>query len=352
MLDDSIVCSECYLTDLGKHIGEGLSLLITSPSFTNLGHSKKISDKLSSNQNEILVFDRVHSNPELSDIENYFALIKRENIKNVVALGGGSVIDFAKATTALLSKPEDGLLNLIENNAVHDKEIKLITIPTTSGTGSEVTPFATIWHSHSQKKYSLNGICSDIVILDPSLTLSLPEKDTLYPALDAISHALESLWNKNATFISVVYAEKALTLSCEYLPIILEKPDSLAARKALQQAATLAGLAISTTKTALAHAISYPITLRYRVPHGLACSFSLIALIRLFTPEQLKLSDALVDKLICMIESLNLANEISHYVDKANLLSNYDYNLDPSRAGNFTLPISTAIIQEIIADSL
>lgn len=143
--------------------------------------------------------------------------------------------------------------------------------------GRRGDPFATVWDHTANKKYSVTGdrTFPDYAILDPQLTLSLPEDETLYTALDTISHALESLWNKNRTVISETYALRALVLANEALPALLTAPEDLGQRERMQQASMLAGLAICTTRTAIAHAISYPMTLHYGVPHGLACSFTL-----------------------------------------------------------------------------
>jgi alcohol dehydrogenase class IV len=106
--------------------------------------------------------------------------------------------------------------NLIQNDQqVWNEHIRLFAIPTTSGTGSEVTPFATMWDSKTQKKYSISTafMYPETAILDASLTLTLPKKLTLYTGLDAISHSLESLWNKNKTDESQSFALKSLELA-------------------------------------------------------------------------------------------------------------------------------------------
>src|SRR5690606_20309422 len=112
-----------------------------------------------------------------------------------------------------------------------EKKIPLVAIPTTSGTGAEVTPFATVWDQSEHRKYSITGdlIFPDTAVLDPELTLSLPEKETLYPGLDAISHALESLWNVNRTPVTAGFAIQALELAVEALPTVLGNPADLGA---------------------------------------------------------------------------------------------------------------------------
>src|SRR5690606_38121554 len=116
-------------------------------------------------------------------------------------------------------------------------------------------------------------------LLDPELTLGLPEDVTISSGLDAISHALESAWNRNANPASLGLVTKSLQLSLSALPRAVQEPENRDARADMMQASTLAGIAISQTRTALAHAISYPLTARFGLPHGLACSFTLPALL-------------------------------------------------------------------------
>ena len=269
-----------------------------------------------------------------------------------MVLGGGSAIDTAKVLSRLLIEPGLSLKSML-NSPTQDvkKSIKLIAIPTTSGTGAEVTPFATVWDSVEQKKHSLIDVTPDVAILDPSLTLTLGYQDTLYPALDALSHALESLWNKNRTSESEEYAIEAIHLICNALAEVLENPKNLIARKEVQRAATLAGLAISQTRTAIAHAISYPLTLMYGVPHGLACSFTLAAIIREVGAVKLNLSNGAVDKVLDLLFTLGLDKEMAKFVDVNQALSCFNEKLDPSRAGNFTLPIDQNLLHSLLVDS-
>ena len=121
----------------------------------------------------------------------------------------------------------------------------------------------------------------DKILLDPQLTLTLPRDITLFPGLDATSHALESIWNKNADRASNEIAYEALSLISKSLPQVLKRPSDLEARSSMQIASLLAGISINRTRSAIAHSISYPLTSRYSVPHGIACSFTLPYLIDL-----------------------------------------------------------------------
>ena len=153
----------------------------------------------------------------------------------------------------------------------------LIAIPTTAGTGSEVTPWATIWDQAAGQKYSLHQHCTwpEAAIIDAELMASLPAGATLASGLDALSHALESIWNVNRNPVSMSLAVQSARRTMTTLPQLMRNLGDLQLRAQMAEAALLAGLAFSSTKTALAHSLSYDITLQHGVPHGIACSFSL-----------------------------------------------------------------------------
>lgn len=196
----------------------------------------------------------------------------------IVALGGGSVMDTAK----VLASSRNGfapIQNFLETGqgGAELASIPIIAVPTTAGTGSEVTHWATVWDVTAQKKYSLARPClyPEHAVIDPELTLGLPRELTISTGLDAISHALESLWNRNSNPVSANHAVFAATEMMAVLPRLADDLGNLELRARAARACLFSGLAFSNTKTALAHSVSYPITLKYNVVHGLACSFSL-----------------------------------------------------------------------------
>jgi len=200
----------------------------------------------------------------------------------VVAVGGGSTIDSAKL---LLGRPPSGdfaetLADLRAGRApVMSRTLPLISIPTTAGTGSEVTPWATLWdrEAATPTKLSLQAesLWSEVALVDPELTMTLSTGVTRASALDALSHSLEAIWNRNANPVSDAFAVTAARGLLGALPRLLADPRNLGHRTEVARCSLLAGLAFSNTQTALAHSISYPLTLRYGIPHGIACSFPL-----------------------------------------------------------------------------
>ncbi|PKH00834.1 phosphonoacetaldehyde reductase [Paraglaciecola sp. MB-3u-78] len=345
-----VIYSDNYLVALNDELANSKVLLVTSDSFKRRGIVKNVIEHCG--DAHFIVFDKVTPNPELTDLQHWINELKSGSITQVVALGGGSVIDTAKVMAYMLANLDVELKTSLQQSSIaKTPSLPLIAIPTTSGTGSEVTPFATVWDSAAQKKFSLANVAPTVAILDAHLTLSLPRQETLYPALDALSHALESLWNKNRTVQSQEHAIQAIEGICEALPQILENAQNLTARKTLQQAATLAGLAISHTKTAIAHAISYPLTIKYGMPHGLACSFTLVAIMHELGYEKLNLSIDLVDTILELLVGLDLDKEIVKFIDWQTLVEQFDPNLDPSRADNFVIPINSDWLIGIINKS-
>jgi phosphonate metabolism-associated iron-containing alcohol dehydrogenase len=204
-------------------------------------------------------------------------------IEAIVALGGGSVMDAAKVLAAA-----DGSFGRVRHHLETGKggaglsRTPIIAVPTTSGTGSEVTSWATVWDTERMLKYSLASetLYPEAALVDPDLTLGLPRAITISTGLDALSHALESIWNVNANPVSGALAETAAREVIDALPRLAGDLGNTGLRTRLSRASLFAGLAFSNTKTALAHALSYHLTLHHGVPHGVACSFSLPMVMR------------------------------------------------------------------------
>jgi alcohol dehydrogenase len=231
--------------------------------------------------------DEVRENPDINHLQAMVARLAGRHFESVVAFGGGSVIDTAKILNVCLSRECAGttLHELVKDPRRHAdaKPAPLYAVPTTSGTGSEVTPFATVWNHETRSKLSLSGAAAwpTEAFVDPCLTDSVPREITISTGLDAINQAAESIWNKKASAMTSLYATRALILAFEALPKLTDGKECETARDRMAEASLLAGLAISQTRTALCHSISYPITAHFNVPHGLACAFTMNAVLRL-----------------------------------------------------------------------
>jgi phosphonate metabolism-associated iron-containing alcohol dehydrogenase len=221
------------------------------------------------------------SNPDLQTIDK---VIFPESCSQVVGIGGGSKLDTAKALfSKLISGNMISLERLVENPHLLDPfksvraQYKLVLVPTTFGSSSEITKWGTLWDFGKKKKFSVDNdiLYADTALIDPRLSLSAPKEITAYTGLDAFSHALESIWNKKRNFITVNFALDSIRLCIKVLPKLLRNLDSLEYRGAMSKACLLAGYAFSQTRTAAAHALSYPLTLFHNIPHGFACSITL-----------------------------------------------------------------------------
>lgn len=201
----------------------------------------------------------------------------------IVAIGGGSVIDSAKVFAA--AHGNFGAIKTFLETKRNDNSTlstPIIAVPTTAGTGSEVTCWGTVWDEATSNKYSLArpDLYPVVALVDPRLMLGKPRQLTISTGLDALSHALESIWNLNGNPVSANHAVVAARLAMATLPKLASDLSNIELRTEMAKAALFAGLAFSNTKTAIAHSVSYPITLRHGVQHGIACSFSLPMILR------------------------------------------------------------------------
>ena len=262
-------------------LGGRRAVVVTFPQARDTGLlaslKKLLGDQLSG------VVDDVEPNPELSWVTRHYSdFWKYYSDCVVVAVGGGSVMDSAKMFLPGVGSGDFREIHaaLAQSKAPEiQRALPMIAVPTTAGTGSEVTPWATLWDRTSAKhqKFSLHlqETWPEAALVDPELTMSLPRVVTRDSNLDALSHALESIWNVNANPVSDGLAVQAARTVIQNLPALLNDPANQHLRTLASRASLMAGLAFSNTKTALAHNISYEMTLKYGLSHGLACSFTL-----------------------------------------------------------------------------
>ena len=229
------------------------------------------------------VVEDIAENPELDEVLARATAVAATAPETgvVVAAGGGSVMDGAKAVAAVLG--DAGRIDQVRSAAIAGRPLPdevrpwaLICIPTTAGTGSEVTSTATLWEASAGRKHSLADprLVAEAAIFDASLLESAPPDLVLASGLDALSHAMEAIWAKRHTPITDACAVDAIRGVRRHLEEAL-RPSGQVHRAALQRAALQAGLAIAQTRTALAHSISYPLTAVLGLRHGLACSVTL-----------------------------------------------------------------------------
>ena len=220
-------------------------------------------------------FSDFSPNPHIEDIAAGMDRLRADGADAVLAVGGGTAMDLAKSI-ALLSAQDGPPEAYVKGPRApeHPRRCRLFLVPTTSGTGSEVTSFAVAYIG--SRKYSLDHpeLLADAAFVDPSLTSSMPRALTATTGVDALSQAMESYWCVNSTAVSRRYATQALRLILANLEPACNQPTPKS-RRAMSEAALLAGRAINITRTTAPHAVSYPITALHGIPHGHACGLTL-----------------------------------------------------------------------------
>ncbi len=242
--------------------------------------------KLSQAKPNLNVFSEYELNPSLKSCQSSIDYAWKIKPDLIIAIGGGSVIDTAKTVRMSLYTHEKNINNLLKLNPEKFKKPIFIVAPSTHGTGSELTMWATVWDKKNKKKISVSDVGNypDFAIYNVDLLSTLSLENSIISTLDALSHAFEAIWNKNRNPVSTRLAISAIVIIYNCITKI-EKAISKEMRKELILASMYAGLAFSNTKTGAAHSISYPLTLYYNIPHGIACSMSLYSLLKINYPK-------------------------------------------------------------------
>lgn len=342
--------------------------VVTSAGFLNRGLLTRVRAALGDRAAEVI--SDVTPNPELDLLVTQASKLTGSGVEAIVGVGGGSVIDSAKALGVLASNPAFDLrAHLVDGEEYSvESSIPVFAVPTTAGTGAEVTPFATVWDSVTKKKYSLTGpgMYPAEAWLDAELSISVPYEVTVATGMDAISQALESVWNKNANDYTANLAYESLQRSLNTLPKLVQNLNDVELRQIMLEASLLAGLAISHTRTAIAHSMSYPLTLHFGLPHGLAASFTLPAVLRfnaqysngshLFgTMNKLGFASAeqFARNLERIMDMLSVREITSRYIPNAESATRFAAEMfTPGRADNNIRTVNPEDIRQILHDSL
>lgn len=227
------------------------------------------------NRKHLCIFDGVEENPGAQTVNKVANIARAEKIELVIGLGGGSAMDVAKCV-ALLARTDHSIQDYLGGNLKPTgakrgaTSLPIIAIPTTAGTGSEVTQHAVITWNFRKKGYSNSVLFPETAILDPELTLSMPYEITVNTGIDALTHAIEGYLSTRATPISDQLAIEAISIIRFALPEVVRDLKNIKLRARLLYASLLGGLVISQSHTIVLHALGYPLTTFYGIPHGRA----------------------------------------------------------------------------------
>lgn len=260
-------------------------LIVTDKGIMNSGIAKPIIDDLQSNF-KVTLFDDVKSNPRDVDCQTAAALCRNENIDLIVAIGGGSAMDTAKTVGALVTNGGE-VKDYIGDSLLKEPILPLICIPTTAGTGSEVTFFAVITDSIEKIKMSIldTKLVAKVALVDPNITKSLPTLLTASTGMDALTHAIEAYTCKLATPLTDIMALDAIRLISSSLRDAVKDGNNADAREKMMLGSLVAGIAFGNSDVAGVHCMAEAIGGLYDTPHGVANSIFLPYLMEFNMPS-------------------------------------------------------------------
>ncbi len=317
------------------------------------------------NENRIILKEITFSNPEVGQLFEIYSELKSENVRLVVAVGGGSVLDTGKSLCTLFGedlKSVDELRTLIAEKKYKNPICKWFGLPTTAGTGSEVTCWATVWDSEKYKKYSieLQQNYAYAAFADPDLIKENPVSLAVSCGLDAVCHATESYWARSTNGVSRLYALRAIKLLVKNLENLLDGKNKDKACAGLSLGSLLAGMAFSNTHTTACHSISYPLTMKCHIPHGTACSLLLGPVFKINLPNVKKSENLLkafgvekVEQIEILVKKLlkkaGIKNSLKEWgVDENQLKDLASHSITKGRADNNPVDLTEKEIFEIL----
>lgn len=238
------------------------------------------------------------SNPEISDLYEIYEESKEWNLDVIVAVGGGSVLDIGKSLCWAYGKnisSQEELKKIIQEKPNKEITCKWIGVPTTAGTGSEATCWATIWNSAEGSKLSIESKnnYAYAALIDTQFAENMPLPLIISSAVDAMSHATEAYWAKHSNPVSKALSLYAIKTIVGHIEDVFVEEKRKEAQEYLAEASLIAGMSFSNTKTTAGHSMSYPLTINYKIPHGLAVGMVLPDILR-ENKKQMDLSELLM----------------------------------------------------------
>lgn len=247
-------------------------LVVTDKGLMSLNLLDSLFEELKNANIDYVVFDKVQPNPTIDNIEDAVELYLENNCQGIIAFGGGSPMDCAKACGARIARPDKTVPQMRGVLKVNKKLPPLFAVPTTAGTGSETTIAAVVSNPITHEKNAINDnhLIPKVAVLDPELTVGLPKHITSTTGMDALTHAVEAYIGKSNTIATKKYAKKATKLIFDNLYTAYENGSDLDARMNMLEASFFAGVAFTRAYVGYVHAIAHNLGGHYGIPHGLA----------------------------------------------------------------------------------
>ncbi|MDT8858908.1 iron-containing alcohol dehydrogenase [Alkalihalobacillus sp. MEB130] len=313
-----IVLGDGVIKNIGDQLGmfEGTKhvLLVTSPSVIRNKHIEVIGEQLDQLSISYQVINDITPEPTVEQIESIQEQLSEESFDLMIGIGGGSVLDATKLFSVLQTN-KIPLKEMIGIEKVPQKGIPMILIPTTSGTGSEVTPNSIVTIPEEELKVGIvsRHFLPDLVLLDPSLTITLPKKVTAATGMDAFTHAFESFISNKANPISDMYALESMRLISGSVIQAYEDGSNLQARQDMLLGSVYGGMALTSAGTAAVHALAYPLGGKFHIAHGEANSMLL--------PHVTQFNlDHIEDRMATIARTIGIADQTVSAHDAANRL--------------------------------
>ena len=234
------------------------------------------------------VFSDIKEEPQLSGVEEAARLARAHEADCVIGIGGGSAMDTAKFVAAIARQDESALGFFNGERPFPEERLPILAVPTTSGTGSEVTQVSVISYGNTKRTINHPVFMPSVALVDPDLSDTVPGRIVMCTGLDALAHALEGYWSRNHQPIPDLVAVEAVRIIWENLERAYRDPDNREAHANMAYAALLGGLSFALPKTAGCHACSYPICEHFHISHGEACALTLDSFVRINADERLE----------------------------------------------------------------
>ncbi len=257
------------------------ALIITDPGIVQAGLLDRIEKPLHSIGLPYDVFDGVEPDPRIEIVEKSLEKARGEGINLIIGFGGGSSLDIAKVASVLITNPGP-IDRLFGIDLVPNPGVPLILVPTTAGTGSEVTPIAILSDTKEKLKKGIvsSHLFPQTAVIDPALTVGLPPAITAFTGMDALTHAIESYTSINATGFTDLLALRAMELISKNLRMAYARGEDLEARSHVMEGSVLAGMAFANAGVTAVHAFAYPLGGEFHIAHGLANTLMLPYIMR------------------------------------------------------------------------